>query len=199
MSYKSPFLISRMAKFQPVLTFDPEKTPLERVLQKLNTVQIPVMRSNSEKKKISDKFWKEIEKDIEQYEKHINAKDPFIKTCYSKCPNTCIQKFDKAYWSFITVGFKGRKFVSAYKMPAKIVSITLIFLAGLFKMIRANQDGKASFYGNVITAANQILLMVILVVDGDYVMTIPRIAGFLVAITIMIGIANNADQDGVGL
>jgi hypothetical protein len=84
-------------------------------------------------------------------------------------------------------------------MPAKIVSITLIFLAGLFKMFRANQDGKASFYGNIITAVNQILLMVILVVDGDYVMTIPRIAGLLVAVTIMIGIANNAGEDGVGL
>jgi hypothetical protein len=35
--------------------------------------------------------------------------------------------------------------------------------------------------------------------DKDYIMTLPKMAGFLVALIIIYGIVTNVDEDGIGL
>ena len=52
-------------------------------------------------------------------------------------------------------------------------------------MLRANEDGKASFYGNIITILAQLLGAFLLAKDADYVMILPKIAGFVVASIIL--------------
>jgi hypothetical protein len=184
--------------FGPAL-IKPLPLKVQRIRNKLQHLTIPVMHNGSDRKKTSDKFWDTILQDIEDYERHIVKGNPFTDTCYSKCPESCIKCFDKAYWSYASTGFKKRKFVSIYKLPIKLVSVFLIFLAGLFKMIRANMDGKASFYGNIILATAQLVTLGILIMDKDYIMTLPKMAGFLVALIIIYGIVTNVDEDGIGL
>jgi hypothetical protein len=158
------------------------------------------MSKDSDRQKASDRFWKSIMSDIDEYDKHIRKVTPFQNTCYDKCPNKCVKTFDKAFWAYSVTGFRTRSFVSIYKFPTKLTSVFLVFLGGLFRVIRANQDGKASFYGNIINAVNQAIVFAILVLDGDYVMSIPKIAGFAVALFILYGIYTNVDDEsGVGL
>ena len=60
-------------------------------------------------------------------------------------------------------------------------------------MVRANEDGKASFYGTIVTAVNQLILLGLLLVDRDFVMTIPKVLWFCVAAIILYGIVQNSD------
>lgn len=185
-----------------VLDFEPIVSPLEKTIEKLKTINdasLPDMSKEPDRQKASDNFWKSIMADIDEYDKHIRIRTPFQKTCYDKYPNKCVKTFDKAFWAYSVTGFRKRNFVSIYKFPTKLTSVFLVFLGGLLRVIRANQDGKASFYGNIINAVNQAIIFTILILDGDYVMSVPKIAGFAVALIILWGIYSNADESGVGL
>ncbi len=70
--------------------------------------------------------------------------------------------------------------------------VFLVFVAGVFKMTRANQDGKASFYGTIITLFGQLLGAFLLAKDNDYVMILPNFAVFLVAAIFLYGIVQNS-------
>ena len=131
------------------LIFDLQKRTLVRkadllaISSKIRAIKIPDLSNDPLKKKASDTFWETISNDIDLYIEHINNKHPFDHTCYSSCPNKCIRIFDQSYWKYVVAGFKKRSYTSMYKFPVKLISIFLVFLAGLFKIIRANQDGKA--------------------------------------------------------
>lgn len=181
----------------PMLNFDPDEIPIDTVIRKLKSTHIPKNMS-AQKQKASDMFWQTISNDIDIYSQHINKRTPFHKTCYSVCDNICIRKWDKAYWTYMTVGYRKRAYISVYKFPIKLLSIFLLFCAGLLKLIRVHQDGKASFYGNLITAINHIIVFCLLMVDGEYAMSIPKIAGFVVTTAIVIGIIVNAEEE-IGL
>lgn len=180
-----------------MLKFDPGELPIESVRRKLKATVVP-LKMSVEKQQASDMFWQTISNDIDIYARHIQKRRPFHQTCYSICDSRCIRKWDQAYWTFTTVGFRKRAFVSVYKFPTKLFSIFLLFCAGLLKLIRVHQDGKASFYGNIISAVNDILLFCLLMMDGEYSLSIPKIAGFVVTTAIVVGIINNAEED-IGL
>ena len=171
----------------------------QKVLVKMSKIKIPNLDGDIYKKNASDKFWKSILCDLENYDNHIHNKSPFKRTCYESCSEKCVRKFDNAFWAFSEVGFQKRKFVSIYKFPSKLISLTLIIVSGIFKVIRANQDGKASFYGNILYSLNQILTFCILMADREYIMSVPKIGGFLVSIFILYGIIWNMDDNGLGL
>jgi hypothetical protein len=173
-----------------------KKDPIENLISELKLIKIPKM--STDKQKASNAFWKAISVDIAAYKTHIANTSPFQKTCYSFCNSVCIHNWDKAYWAYMTVGFRKRIKINALKFPVKILSVFLLFCAGVLKIIRANQDGKASFYGNIITAINHIIVLCLFTIDGEYVMSLPKLVGFVVTIAILVGIANNA-SDGVGL
>lgn len=183
-----------------MLNFKPIISPLDKTIEKLKSIKRPPdMSKDPDRQQASDRFWKSIMADIDEYDKHIHQKTPFQKTCYGKCPKHCVKIFDKAFWVYSVTGHRKRNFISIYKFPTKLTSVLLVFVAGLLKIIRANQDGKASFYGNIINAVNQAIIFTILWLEKDYVMSIPKIAGFLVAIVILYGICSNAGDSGIGL
>lgn len=197
MSYKRRNSKYKMAL--PKINFDPPDNAIEKIRKRLDLIKIPPFKKGSLRQKTSTKFWEAISKDIDDYEEKIIQTTPFEKTCYSNCSESCIRRFDKAFWAFSTTGFKKRKFISIYKVPIRLVSVLLLFLSGVFRVVRANQDGAASFHGTWINAVNQALVFVILLADGDYIMTIPKIAGFCVALSILYGIITNAGDSGLGL
>jgi len=110
-----------------------------------------------------------------------------------------VRNFDNAFWTYTEVGFQKRNFISVYKFPTKLISLLLVIISGIFKIIRANQDGKASFYGNILYSLNQILTFSILMTDKEYIMSIPKLGGFLVSIFILYGIFSNAGENGIGI
>jgi len=75
----------------------------------------------------------------------------------------------------------------------------LVLLAGIFKMLRANSDGKVSFYGTILSAVDKIIVFSILLTDKEYILSIPKIFGFVVTLIILYGIVANQEQDGIGI
>ena len=184
------------------LDFEPikdSKSNFNKVLFKMKKMKIPDLTNDIYRKNASEKFWESILHDIEHYDNHIHNDTPFKQTCYKSCSDTCVRKFDKAFWTYAEVGFQKRNFVSVYKFPSKLISLLLVIISGAFKIIRANQDGKASFYGNVLYSLNQVLAFSTLMADKEYVMSIPKLGGFLVSIFILYGIFSNIGEDGIGL
>jgi len=181
------------------INFDPPEDVIDKLRKRLIKIDRPTFKKGGAREKTATRFWEAIEKDIDDYEQKIVQSTPFENTCYSNCSESCIRRFDKAFWAFSTTGFKKRKFISIYKVPIRLLSVLLLFLSGIFRVIRANQDGAASFYGTLINAINQLVVFGILMFDGDYIMTIPKIAGFCVALAIMYGIITNAGDSGLGL
>ena len=165
----------------------------KEIIKRLINIKRPHFVKGGPREKTATKFWEAIEKDIDDYEKKIMKKRPFKNTCYSNCSESCIRRFDKAFWAFSTIGFKKRKFISIYSLPVRLFSVILLFVSGIFRVIRANQDGAASFYGTLINAFYQAIVFVIVLIDGDYIMTLPKIAGFFLALAILYGIIANAD------
>tara|TARA_B110000091_G_scaffold46583_1_gene51064 strand:- start:1691 stop:2257 length:567 start_codon:yes stop_codon:yes gene_type:complete len=181
------------------ISFDIPTTKKQMVVDKLVHLKMPILQSQSERAKASDKFWDAILQDIDDYERHIFNATPFEHTCYSRCSQTCLRNFDGAYWAYGTTGFKKRKFVSIYKIPTRLTSLVLVLLAGVFKMLRANSDGKVSFYGTILSATDKIIVFAILVADKEYIMSIPKIFGFVVTLIVLYGIVANQEQDGIGI
>lgn len=179
-----------------MLNFDPDEIPIDTIIRKLKSTHIPKNMS-AQKQKASDMFWGTVSNDIDAYEKHINTPTPFHKTCYSVCDTRCIRKWDKAYWDYMTVGFRKRMEVYQSKFPIKVLSILLSFCAGVLKLIRVHQDGKASFYGNLISTVNHLAIFVMLTVDGD-LLALPKLAGFIMTSFIVIGIIANSEGE-IGL
>ena len=97
----------------------------------------------------------------------------------------------------MTVGFRKRMEVYQSKFPIKVLSILLSFCAGVLKLIRVHQDGKASFYGNLISTVNHLAIFVMLTVDGD-LLALPKLAGFIMTSFIVIGIIANSEGE-IGL
>jgi hypothetical protein len=144
------------------------------------------------------KFWEQIENDLIEYEKHIHNEQPLEETCYSKHPK-CLRKCDNALWLYLMTGFRSRKFVAIYNKPMKMVSVAVVFIAGLLRLVRANQDGKASFWANVFTAMNQAILIVLMALDGEDLLLLPKIMGLCVALAVIYGIVQNANGEALGL
>ena len=97
------------------------------------------------------------------------------------------------------IGYRKRMHVSEYKYPTKIISVLLVFVAGFFKLIRANQDGKASFYGNIINIFTSFMMLFLFFRDGERVMLIPKIGAIVVSISILYGIISNAENGKIGI
>mgnify|MGYP007121700407 FL=1 len=197
MSYKRRSAHNKMST--PKINFGPPEDAIDKLRKRLIKINRPTFKKGGPREKTAAMFWEAIEKDIDDYEKKIVQSTPFENTCYSNCSESCIRRFDKAFWAFSTTGFKKRKFISIYKVPIRLLSVLLLFFSGVFRVVRANQDGAASFHGTWINAVNQALVFVILLADGDYIMTIPKIAGFCVALAILYGIITNAGDSGLGL
>jgi hypothetical protein len=179
------------------LNLDPLQTPKKQVVHFINH------RMNfgydHTKQEIVDKFWLEILAELKEYNEHLQDSKPFEKTCYSCCSNKCIKKWDRSFWEFKMVGYRKRMYVSEYKYPTKLISVLLVFVAGVFKLIRANQDGKASFYGNIINILTSFMILVLFYRDGERVMLIPKIGAILVSASILYGIVSNAENGKIGI
>ena len=146
-----------------------------------------------------DKFWRAMLTDLKAYEHQLKDTKPFEHTCYKYCAPGCVKKWDKTYWEFKIAGFRKRTYVSEYKYPVKLLSVFLVLIAGIFKLLRANQDGKASFYGNLINVLTNTIVIVIFWFDGERVMLLPKFGAIVVSIAILYGIMKHAEEDGVGL
>jgi len=185
------------------INFDPLSNTYDsahiKVLKKFKKIKVPDLSNDIYRKKASEKFWESVLTDIENYDKHIHNETPFKKTCYENCSGKCVRNFDNDFWTYTEVGFQKRNFISVYKFPTKLISLLLVIISGIFKIIRANQDGKASFYGNILYSLNQILTFSILMTDKEYIMSIPKLGGFLVSIFILYGIFSNAGENGIGI
>ena len=154
---------------------------------------------DKDKQTIVDKFWGTMLTDLKAYEKQLQVTKPFEKTCYKWCTPRCIKKWDKTYWEFKIAGFRKRTYVSEYKYPVKLLSVLLVLIAGIFKLLRANQDGKASFYGNLINVFTNIIVIVIFWFDGERIMLLPKLGAIIVSVAVLGGIMKHATEEGVGL
>ena len=173
--------------------------PQQLVLDKLKNMRLRKTKTLVLKKREGHtKFWTQILNDLNSYEIQIEKEHPFDNTCYKKCHGVCLKRFDKSFWIYILTGYRKHVVITPYKYPGKVIVVSFVFIAGLFKMLRANEDGKASFYGNIITILAQLLGAFLLAKDADYVMILPKIAGFVVASIILVGIIRNAEGN-IGL
>lgn len=179
------------------LNLDPDQSPKRKVLNYLKRD----MHFNYDptKKEIVDKFWISMLKDLKDYNHQLDDSKPFEKTCYSCCSQKCIKKWDRNFWEFKMVGYRKRIYISEYKYPAKVISVILVFIAGIFKLIRANQDGKASFYGNIIQILTSLLVLLLFYREGERVMLIPKIGAIIVSTSILYGIISNAENGEIGI
>lgn len=178
------------------LKFLPPLTPKEEVIEKIKEMHFT---PDKDKQTIVDKFWGAMLTDLQAYEKQLRVTKPFEKTCYKCCTPGCVKKWDKTYWEFKIAGFRKRTYVSEYKYPVKLFSVLLVFVAGMFKLLRANKDGKASFYGNMINVVTNIIVIVIFWFDGERVMLLPKFGAIVVSLAILYGIMKHAEDEGVGL
>tara|TARA_B100001559_G_C16493292_1_gene619488 strand:- start:414 stop:965 length:552 start_codon:yes stop_codon:yes gene_type:complete len=166
----------------------------KQVQKKISSMNIKIPDINDPRREGFDKFWAQMLDDLKFYEKHIDKKNPLDKTCYKSC-HKCLKCFDHSFWNYTLTGYRKHVVITPYKYPGKVFVVFLVFLAGVFKMLRANQDGKASFYGTIITLVGQMSGAFLLAKDHDYVMILPKFAGFVVAIIILNGIVQNADGE----
>jgi len=97
------------------------------------------------------------------------------------------------------VGYRKRNYISEYKYPAKVISVILVFISGIFKLVRANQDGKASFYGNIIQILTSLLVLLLLYNNGERIMLVPKFGAIIVSTSILYGIVSNAENGEIGL
>jgi len=179
------------------LNLDPLQIPKNQVVHFINHRMIFGYDHN--KQGIVDKFWLQILTELQEYNEHLQDSKPFERTCYSCCSNNCIKKWDRSFWEFKMIGYRKRMHVSEYKYPTKIISVLLVFVAGFFKLIRANQDGKASFYGNIINIFTSFMMLFLFFRDGERVMLIPKIGAIVVSISILYGIISNAENGKIGI
>jgi len=171
-------------------------TPKERVIEKIQQMHFT---PDKDKQATVDKFWTTMLTDLKNYDRQLADTKPFEHSCYKCCTENCIRKWDKTYWEFKVAGFRKRTYVSEYKFPVKLMSVLFILVAGMFRLIRANQDGKASFYANIINIITNFAVIVIYWMDGERVMLLPKIGAIVVSCAILYGILQHAEEDGVGL
>lgn len=174
----------------------PPLTAKERVLEKVQNMHFRPVR---DKQETVDKFWKAMLDDLHTYDKQLKDPMPFEHSCYKYCAPWCIRRWDKAFWEYKIAGFRKRNYVSQYKFPTKLASVALIFVAGIFRLIRANQDGKASFYANIIQIITNVAVIVIYYLDGERIMLLPKIGAIVVSAAILNGILQHAEEEGVGI
>ena len=179
------------------LNLEPDQSPKRKVLNYLKHE----MHFNYDlaKKEVADKFWIYMLKDLKDYNHQLRDLKPFEKTCYSCCSQKWIKKWDRNFWEFKMVGYRKRIYISEYKYPAKVISVVLVFISGIFKLVRANQDGKASFYGNVIQILTSLLVLILFYREGERVMLIPKIGAIVVSTSILYGIVSNAENGEIGI
>lgn len=179
------------------LNLDPDQSPKRKVLDFLrNEMHFNYDRT---KKEVVDKFWTSMLIDLKDYNHQLRDSKPFAKTCYSCCSPTCIKKWDRNFWEFKMVGYRKRNYISEYKYPAKVISVILVFISGIFKLVRANQDGKASFYGNIIQILTSLLVLLLLYKNGERVMLVPKFGAIVVSTSILYGIVSNAENGEIGI
>ena len=174
----------------------PPLEPKEHVIQKIQQMHFT---PNTAKRAIVDKFWNSMLEDLEMYETQLKTSNPFEHSCYKYCSPLCIRRWDRAYWEFKIAGLRKRAYVSSYKFPVKLISVVLVFVAGIFRLVRANQDGKASFYANVISLLTNTVVIAIYWLDGERIMLLPKLGAIVVSIFILNGIFKHARDEGVGL
>jgi len=174
-------------------------SPTEEVTQLIRRIQQKHFKPGPAKKETVEKFWKLIADDLRMYDKQLQNTTPFEKTCYGVCTDRCIKRWDKTYWEFKVAGLRKRNYVSEYKFPVKLMSVVLIFIAGVFRLIRANQDGKASFIANIIQVLTNSVVIFIYWLDGERIMLLPKIGAIVVSIAILYGILKHAGAETVGL
>lgn len=162
--------------------------PLQELIGELKFKTRPQQKMSKEKQEASDKFWENIKDDILAYNKQIHT--DFRKKC--SFPN-------QDYWDYETAGIRPRAKVYPAKFPIKVLSIFLSFCAGLLKLIRVHQDGKASFYGNIISTINNLTIFLVLLIDGDP-LALPKLAGCVMTGLIVWGIIMEGMKGGeIGL
>ena len=187
----SHFLIEKES-----LDFEPERTPKEKVIDKIRQIHIATEKC---KQPVIDKFWNVMLSDLNMYQKHVNEPHPFQNTCYRYFSSSCIRHWDNPYWEFSTVGFRQRRYVSVYMFPIKLLSVVMMGTGGIFSMLRAHQDGKASFYANLLNVFINIIVIFIFLLGGERVLVLPKIGAILVSSVILRGIVINSTNEGVGL
>ena len=179
-------------------------SPKDRVVDKIHEIEKIKEKNNydvKERKKYSeliDKFWSNVLEDLESYERALSEKKPFEDTCYKRCPS-CVRCWDKTYWEYMLVGLRRKSRISEFKNPVKNISVVLIFLSGLFKLIRANQDGKASFVGNILQIITNVLIIIILWPDRDWAFILPKFGAIVVSVAILWGILANVENGEIGI
>lgn len=132
------------------------------------------------------------------YQKEVQLANPLYNTCYRQCQG-CAQCYDNAYYQYKLVGYRRRQSPKIYKEPLKTFLLVSIFIGGVFRVIRANQDGSASFVGTIFNLVNQMLGFIILLSDEQYMMAVPKLASSIVTSAILYGIIVNAGDSGLGL
>lgn len=179
------------------LNLDPDQSPKKKVLDYLKHEMH--FNYDQTKEEVVDKFWISMLKDLKDYNHQLRDSKPFEKTCYSCCSQKCIKKWDRNFWEFKMVGYRRRIYVSEYKYPVKVTSVILVFISGIFKLVRANQDGKASFYGNIIQILTSLLVLILFYREGERIMIIPKIGAIIVSTSILYGIVSNAENSEIGI
>jgi hypothetical protein len=190
-----PFITTKRSRINAI-KFLPPLTPKEEVIEKIKEMHFT---PDEDKQAAVDKFWLAMLTDLNAYDHQLKDTKPFENTCYKYCTPKCVQKWDKTYWEFKIAGFRKRTYVSEYKYPVKLISVMLVLIAGIFKLLRANQDGKASFYGNLINVFTNTIVIVIFWFDGERVMLLPKFGAIVLSIAIVAGIIKHAEEDGIGL
>ncbi len=175
-----------------------EDTPWLKIVSTIKDMNVQQLSSEDVKRDGFDKFWKQMLNDLVFFEKHIQKEKPFDNTCYKKCHGKCLKKFDRTFWNYTLTGYRKHVVVSPWKYPGKVIFVALVFFGGLFKMLRAQNDGKASFYGEIITICAQLLSLTLLMMDSDYILTLPKFGSLIVSSIILNGIVQNADGN-IGL
>lgn len=174
------------------------KCKFEKIEALSNVDKLATVKGRDAKKRYNDiviQFWENMYDDLRYYEKALEEPvgNQFDGTWYKDCPS-CLRICDKTFWAFEMVGFRRRTSVSEYKNPVKNVSVVLIFLSGIFKLIRANQDGKASFVGNWIQIFTNILIIAILLPERDWAFILPKAGAIVVSVLILYGIWQNTKE-----
>lgn len=179
------------------LNLDLDQSPKRKVLNYLQNEMH--CHYDTTKKEVVDKFWTSMLKDLHMYNHQLRDSKPFEKTCYYYCSSTCIKKWDRNYWEFKMAGYRKRIYMSEYNQTAKIMSVILVFISGIFNLVRANQDGKASFYGNIIQILTSLLVLILFYREGERIMILPKLGAIGVSMSILYGIISNAENGEIGI
>lgn len=181
------------------LDFVLPQSPKEQVIELIKNMRFNHDKDRQDRQDTINKFWRAMLADLQDYKHQLKNTQPFENTCYQYCTPGCVKMWDKTYWEFKITGFRKRSYVSEYKYPVKLVSVLLVFIAGVFKLLRANQDGKASFYGNLINVVTNIIVIIIFWFDGERIMLLPKVGAIVVSVLILYGIIKHSTEEGIGL